>query len=157
MEFSTTLAVVKAMSKVPAIIPDKTYVAIICGSRDISLDQPWINRINKLVKDNNIYIEEVVSGGVRGGARIGEGWAVDNDADLTIMRANWRRYGKSAVVKRNIRMLNYVLNHPSVHEPTPIVIAIWDGQSKGTKHTILKARAAGIRVEILERESKNEG
>lgn len=45
---------------------------------------------------------------------------------LTIFPAEWEKYGKRAGILRNIQMGDYA----------DALVAIWDGESKGTKHMI---------------------
>lgn len=45
-------------------------------------------------------------------------------------RAHWERFGRRAGILRNIRMLD---------KQPQYVVALWDGKSKGTQHTIEQA------------------
>lgn len=71
-------------------------------------------------------ITEIVSGGAQGADALAERYANDKDLLLTVINANWDKYGKSAGYKRNLEIV----------ERSEIIIAFWDGVSKGTKHTI---------------------
>jgi hypothetical protein len=55
--------------------------------------------------------------------------------------ADWNRYGRSAGFKRNQQMLTE--GHPD------LVLAFWDGHSRGTRHMIELAWKAGVKVEIV--------
>lgn len=81
----------------------------------------------------------VVSGGARGIDRLADAWATARGYVSLVMPADWDRHGKSAGYKRNQEMV----------ERTDRVIAIWDGRSPGTKHTIDIARKAGKRVTVF--------
>lgn len=54
-------------------------------------------------------------------------------------RADWGKYGRRAGMLRNLEMLN---RNPD------FVLAFWDGQSKGTAHTIREARRRGMHVAV---------
>lgn len=54
--------------------------------------------------------------------------------------SDWQQYGKRAGILRNLTMLDT--------EPD-LVLAFWDGKSKGTRHTIEEARKRGIPVEVV--------
>lgn len=54
--------------------------------------------------------------------------------------ADWRGKGRGAGFIRNLEMLD--------SKPDK-VIAFWDGQSRGTAHTIEEARKRGIPVEVV--------
>jgi len=54
--------------------------------------------------------------------------------------ADWERYGKRA---------GFVRNQEMVSLGAGLCLAFWDGLSNGTKDTIDRARAAGIKVEII--------
>ena len=69
---------------------------------------------------------EVVSGGAPGVDTFAIDWAEKTKIDLTIMPANWGRWGNSAGYRRNARMADYA----------DMCIAVWDGFSPGTRHMI---------------------
>lgn len=107
--------------------------AIICGSRDIHKTNKYVDAIANLCAEMDYEILEVISGGQRGGDFIGEKYALHIDADIVTFHANWGKYGKAAGPKRNEKMINYLMYGC---ERRGIVIALWDGESKGTKHII---------------------
>lgn len=62
--------------------------------------------------------------------------------DVTVERhpADWATHGKRAGFIRNAEMIDRVKGVMA------IVLAFWDGESKGTKHTIDLAKKAGLEV-----------
>ena len=68
----------------------------------------------------------LVSGGARGADSLGERYAKENHIETLIFIPEWDKLGKSAGYIRNI----------SIVENSDIIIAFWDGISKGTKHSI---------------------
>ena len=61
------------------------------------------------------------------------------------MPANWDLYGKSAGFRRNIEMADYAIADNS----RGILLAFWDGKSKGTKHMIDIANKYKMEVNIV--------
>lgn len=62
--------------------------------------------------------------------------------------ACWELLGKSAGIQRNTEML--VMENPDV------VLAFWDGQSRGTKHTIDTARELNLKVMVVRIDAKGQ-
>jgi hypothetical protein len=71
-------------------------------------------------------ITYIVSGGAKGADSLGEKWAKENNIESLIFIPDWDKFGKSAGYKRN----------ESIIINSDIVIAFWDGKSKGTQHSI---------------------
>ena len=82
---------------------------------------------------------KLIHGGAKGADEIAGRWARNNKWDVVVVPANWAVHGNAAGPIRNIQMLDM---HPD------IVLAFWDGQSKGTKHCIEAARERNIPVDI---------
>jgi hypothetical protein len=87
---------------------------------------------------------EIVSGTARGADQLGERFAKEYKYPVKRFPADWDTYGKSAGYKRNEQMALYA------KEDDGVLIAFWDGVSKGTKHMIDLANKHGLRVFIVE-------
>lgn len=85
-------------------------------------------------------VTEVVSGCARGVDRLGEQWAQMRSIPIKRFPANWDRDGRSAGPIRNRQMANYA----------EALVAIWDGESKGTKNMIEEAERRGLVVFVLQ-------
>ena len=109
---------------------------IIAGSRNFN-DYNLLKTScdNLLTQFTNI---EIVSGTARGADKLGERYAREKGYDIKQFPANWS-LGKSAGYIRNDEMAQYA----------DMLIAFWDGTSKGTKHMIDLANKRGIKVEIV--------
>ena len=105
---------------------------IIAGSRGIK----DMEIIIKAIEKSGIKISTVLSGRAKGVDILGELWAMENNIPVESFLPDWKRFGRGAALKRNIEMINNA----------DALIAIWDGKSKGTAHTIKKARKKGILV-----------
>lgn len=106
---------------------------IIAGSRTIE-DYDIIKKNIELAIIKGITITEIVSGHARGVDLMGERYAQENGIKLTIFKAKWVKYGRSAGMIRNQEMVDYA----------DAMIAIYDGKSKGTKQAIKCAKKKGI-------------
>jgi hypothetical protein len=108
---------------------------IIAGSRSIVDYETLI----KAIQECPWNISEVVSGKAKGVDTLGEKYAKENNKPLLEYPANWKLYGKSAGYKRNVEMA----------EKAEALLAIWNGESKGTKHMIDIAKAKGLSVHVV--------
>lgn len=108
---------------------------IIAGSRTIT-DYRWVAGA---IADSGIVVTEVVSGGCRGVDAFGERWARERGIAVRVFKPDWDRHGKAAGPIRNRQMIDYV-------GPSGALVAVWDGQSRGTADVIRQAQAAGLRV-----------
>ena len=110
---------------------------IIAGSRDVTQRQfdeaiveiPWAPAV-------------VVCGMARGVDLMGRSWAKKNGILVAEFPANWNPGGggvdRSAGYKRNVQMANNA----------DALFAIWDGESKGTKHMIDIAMKKGLPISV---------
>lgn len=95
---------------------------IIAGSRTVADDV----LIRNAVETSGFDITEVVSGCARGADIRGERWAAGNGKPVKRSLADWDQHGKRAGVIRNRQMGDYA----------DALIAVWDGDSTGTRHMI---------------------
>lgn len=82
---------------------------------------------------------EIVSGTAKGADQLGERFAKENNYKLKQFPADWNKYGKSAGYIRNEEMAKYA----------DVLIAFWDGESKGTKHMIDLANKHNLIVNVI--------
>lgn len=101
-------------------------VAII-GSRSIKVN------ISKYVPPE---MTELVSGGAVGVDTLAEEYADEHVIPKVIFKPDYARYGKFAPLKRNELIV----------DAADLVIAIWDGKSRGTRYTMDYARRVGKRL-----------
>jgi hypothetical protein len=95
---------------------------IIAGSRNITSYE----LVEKSIIESGFIVTEIVSGAARGVDQLGEQYGMIYNIPVMKFPADWNKHGKSAGPIRNIEMGKYA----------DALIAIWDGQSKGTKHMI---------------------
>ena len=81
----------------------------------------------------------IVSGGARGIDTQAAQYVVQNGIPLVEHRPDYARYGRSAPIRRN----------DIIVADCDIVLAFWDGRSRGTKYTIDFARRHGKEVVVV--------
>lgn len=111
---------------------------LICGSRRIN--DPAL--VAKAVAESGMSPTHIVSGGARGIDTLARLYAHSNDIEFSEYLADWKGQGRRAGFLRNITMVDTV----------EAVIAVWDGESRGTKHSIDYATSQGKPVFVLRHE-----
>ena len=115
---------------------------VIAGSRGFE-DYALLEQTLEHILDKQIEPVELVSGHAKGADLLAERFAKENDLPIHIIKPDWKTYGRAAGPIRNRQMLDYAM------EELSLVVAFWDGKSKGTKNTINTAKSLGIPVEII--------
>lgn len=87
----------------------------------------------------SLEISEIVSGGAKGADSLAEQYAKEANIKTLIFKPDWAKHGKSAGFKRNVDIISN----------SDMVVAFWDGESKGTKHSIDTAEKQGKKVLII--------
>ena len=104
-------------------------VAVI-GSRGLT-----VNDLGKYLPEDTT---EIVSGGAKGIDTCARNYALSHDLKLTEILPEYSRYGRGAPLKRNLQIIEYA----------DVVIAFWDGKSKGTKYVIDNCKKQGVQVDV---------
>jgi hypothetical protein len=76
--------------------------------------------------------DTIISGGAKGADKLAKDFAENWDLEYIEFPAEWDKFGKSAGFIRNQQIV----------DACDMVLAFWDGKSRGTKDTIDKARIA---------------
>ena len=76
---------------------------------------------------------EIVSGGAKGVDAFAKKYAEEMNCKYTEFLPDYEKYGRVAPLRRNDEIIDYA----------DIVVAIWDGKSKGTKYVIDKCKKIG--------------
>ena len=104
-------------------------VAVI-GSRGLT-----VNDLGKYLPEDTT---EIVSGGAKGIDTCARNYASSHDLKLTEFLPEYSKYGRGAPLKRNLQIIEYA----------DVVIAFWDGKSKGTKYVIDNCKKQGVQVDV---------
>lgn len=118
---------------------------IVCGGRNANIDANTVDScISEILEDYVDTDVEFVSGAATGGDKLGEEYAHTYGYTLTQFKPDWKTYGRAAGPIRNHKMIDYIED-----ADYPVVIAFWDGSSKGTRDTIKTAQSRHIPVHII--------
>ena len=125
-------------------------ILVVAGSRHFgarrSPEEDFICRkLDELTRLLDKNFLEVVQGGCKGVDMIAQDWAWRNKCTYTTFHPNWERYGKAAGPKRNQEMAEYAGKFRG-----SVLVAFWDGESKGTADMIEQAELYGIQVRIIQ-------
>lgn len=96
-------------------------------------------------QNDNLDKIRIVSGVARGADRLGEQYAKIAGYEVSRFPADWDGLGKRAGYVRNAEMAKYAMADGNYG----VLIAFWDGKSKGTKHMIDLAEKNGLEVHIV--------
>lgn len=102
---------------------------VIGGCRDYSDYAFFKSHLEEILKDEKDEII-IISGHCSGVDLMGERYAAENGFKVEIFLPEWKKYGRAAGPLRNKQMV----------EKANLIIAFWDGKSKGTKSLIKYAQ-----------------
>lgn len=97
----------------------------IIGGRDFS-DYSLLCNVAGKFFDNDGDIDLIVSGGAKGADSLGARYANANRIPLLEYKPDWEKHGKAAGMIRNKDIIN----------EADVVLAFWDGVSKGTANSL---------------------
>jgi hypothetical protein len=88
-----------------------------------------------VMKERGVKLSDVtiVSGGARGADALGRDFARKHSAQYLEFPADWEKFGKRAGFVRNADIV----------KNSDFVVALWDGQSRGTGNSLELAQQAG--------------
>ena len=96
-----------------------------------------------LVDDLGNYLppetDEIVSGGAKGVDTSAREYALAHGLKLTEFLPEYEKFGRGAPLKRNMQIIEYA----------DVVLAFWDGTSRGTKFVIDNCKKMGKEVRIF--------
>jgi len=108
----------------------RKYKVIVAGSRTASgayIYSLLERKLDAILKHKAVTHDIViVSGKARGADQLGEQYAMSRSFQIESYPAEWDQYGKRAGYIRNEQMA----------QNADALVALWDGQSRGTKHMI---------------------
>lgn len=84
-------------------------------------------------------VSEIVSGGARGVDQCARAYALSHGIKLTEYLPDYARHGRRAPLMRNDQIV----------ARAELVLAFWDGRSRGTVYTIRRCRAMGVPCRVF--------
>lgn len=84
-------------------------------------------------------VSEIVSGGARGVDQCARAYALSHGIRLTEYLPDYARHGRRAPLMRNDLIV----------ARAELVLAFWDGRSRGTVYTIRRCRAMGVPYRVF--------
>ncbi|MGN0447053.1 MAG: SLOG family protein [Acutalibacteraceae bacterium] len=105
-------------------------IAVI-GSRNLT-----VNDLGKYLTED---VTEIVSGGAKGVDLCAREYARVNKIKLTEFLPEYEKYGRGAPLKRNLQIIDYA----------DLILAFWDGKSKGTKYVIDNCKKRNKKVSVF--------
>ena len=112
---------------------------LIGGSRDYNDYNNFTVQMNNIISKLNTEDIIILSGHCLGVDALGEKYAVEKGYELKLFPADWTRYGRAAGPVRNRTMA----------EIADLVIAFWDGKSKGTKYVIDNCKKKNKPLQVI--------
>ena len=106
----------------------------VVGSRDFIDYELLKNTLNALSD-----IALIVSGGATGADQLARRYATEHNIPIREHLPDWQKYGRSAGPRRNRLIV----------QDSDVIIAFWDGKSRGTKSTIDIARQNATEVRVV--------
>lgn len=101
----------------------------------LNLLKDYISRL----EEEGITIISIVTGDASGIDSYARRYAKESSLHLQVFKADWSSFGRAAGPMRNTLIV----------KNSDILVAFWDGESPGTKNSILQARKRGMRVDVL--------
>lgn len=114
------------------------FRVIIAGGRDFDDYQLLKSKMDGLLQNITDSIT-IVCGEAKGADSLGRRYAEERELQIQSFPANWAEQGKAAGFIRNVEMA----------QNADVLVAFWDGESRGTKHMIETARKYGLQVRVI--------
>lgn len=116
--------------RIPIMMPPGSLSAIERAAKEAFMMR---EALDHLARERGVL--EVISGGATGADAIAHEWAISRSLRSTVIRADWKMFGRAAGPIRNKRMIDLKPN---------FVVAFTGG--KGTAGMVQIARDAGVEV-----------
>lgn len=111
---------------------------IIAGSRSLTSQKIVTEAMEAARLEQGIHPTAVICGEARGADLLGKRWAQANGINVISMPAEWEKHGRAAGPIRNGEMAAIA----------DALVAVWDGESVGTRDMIRKATKKGLKVYV---------
>ena len=116
---------------------------IVAGGRDFTDYALLSETLDVILKRYTLREVQIVSGCCRGADALGERYARAHGIPVVRFPADWQAYGKAAGPIRNRKMAEYA------SEGEGILVAFWDGKSRGTASMIRLAEKYELQIKTI--------
>ena len=116
---------------------------IVAGGRDFTDYALLSETLDVILKRYTLREVQIVSGCCRGADALGERYAREHGIPVVRFPADWQAYGKAAGPIRNRKMAEYA------SEGEGILVAFWDGKSRGTASMIRLAEKYELQIKTI--------
>ena len=125
---------------------------IIAGSRDFNDYELLKKSVIEIITKKTMLpdLTRIISGGARGADTLGERFANEMGLEISRFIPDWDGLGKRAGYVRNAEMAKFAVKDNN----DGMLIAFWDGQSRGTKHMIDLAKRYGLEIHVVNYKEK---
>ena len=119
------------------------------------------NLLKSILKTYQQEATLIISGGAKGADQLAEQWSLEFLNELpAVIRPDWKDISHTdAIIKEDGKGNKYdalagLRRNKLIAQQADLIIAFWDGQSKGTKQIILYGQQIGKNVEIIKYQEK---
>lgn len=112
---------------------------IIAGSRDSQDYKLLKTKMDYLLANRADEDITILCGLARGADKLGERYAKEHNYEIEYYPADWNTYGRNAGYIRNEQMA----------QNADVLVAFWDGKSRGTQHMINLARKYNLDIRVV--------
>lgn len=111
---------------------------IIAGSRTFSDYNLLKCYSDSVLQEFDLSKIVIICGGAKGADQLATKYAEEHNLELKVVPPDWALFGKAAGFVRNAAMVEYA----------DVLIAFWNGKSKGTEHVIDLAKLRGLKTHV---------
>ena len=116
---------------------------IVAGGRNYNDYTMLSNTLTNVLESCGDAKKIIISGCCQGADALGEQYAKIHGIPIKRFPAEWMKYGKAAGPIRNRKMATYA------SEGVGVLVAFWDGKSRGTESMIWLAKKYGLQTIIV--------
>lgn len=118
------------------------FVCLVAGSRCFEDVVLLFDKLDYFLQRQEEVL--IVHGGAQGADSIAAQYAEHRGFETKVFLPDWEGLGKKAGFVRNKEMIDFISKYPNKG-----CVVFWDGESKGTAHTIKLTKEYGIPLRVI--------